>query len=105
MQFITTNETELVIQDLNPFLSYSVSVAATNAAGMGDYSSEVMVEGKISLHVLILINIYLYTISAVLESHFEFFQIFFSGSINCKEWIVSLYMTWFLSRDELTKLN
>lgn len=102
MQFITTNETELVIQDLNPFLSYSVSVAATNAAGMGDYSSEVTVEGKISLHVLILIK---YTISAVLESRFEFFQIFFSGSINCKEWIVSLYVTWFLSRDELTKLN
>ena len=61
MQFITTNETELVIQDLNPFLSYSVSVAATNAAGMGDYSSEVTVGGKISVNVTvysIYLNVY-----------------------------------------------
>lgn len=35
-----------MIQDLDPFLSYSVSVAAINAAGMGDYSNEVTLESK-----------------------------------------------------------
>lgn len=38
-----------MIQGLDPFLSYSISVAASNAAGMGDYSNEVTVEGKISV--------------------------------------------------------
>ena len=46
VKFLTANTTELVIQDLDPLLSYSISVAATNAAGMGDYSNEVTVESK-----------------------------------------------------------
>lgn len=49
VQYITTNETQLVIQGLDPFLSYSISVAASNDAGIGEYSNKVTVEGKISL--------------------------------------------------------
>ena len=47
-QFLTTNETELVIQDLDPGLSYSVSVAANNAAGRGNYTDDVTVGCKCS---------------------------------------------------------
>ena len=46
LQFLTTNETEVVIQDLDPGLSYSVSVAANNAAGRGSYSDDVTVGCK-----------------------------------------------------------
>lgn len=56
VQFITTNETELVIQGLDPLLSYSISVAASNAAGMGLYSNDVTVKSKISeLKIFVLI--------------------------------------------------
>ena len=42
-QFLTTNEMAIVIQDLDPGLSYSVSVAA---AGRGSYSDDVTVGCK-----------------------------------------------------------
>lgn len=45
-----------MIQGLDPFLTYSVSVAASNAAGTGDYSNEVTVEGKNSA-LYLLINV------------------------------------------------
>ena len=45
-QFFTTNETEIVINDLNPILKYSISVASNTADGIGNYSSEVTVECK-----------------------------------------------------------
>ena len=45
-QFHTTTDTEVVIRDLDPGHIYSVSVAAKNAAGRGDYSNEVTVECK-----------------------------------------------------------
>lgn len=46
LHFISTNETEVVIQDLNPVLNYSVSVAANTVAGRGNYSNEVSVGCK-----------------------------------------------------------
>ena len=45
-QFLSTNETELMIHDLNPVLKYSVSVATNSVAGLGNFSSEVSVESK-----------------------------------------------------------
>ena len=45
-RFLTTVETELVISDLDPVLSYSVSVAANNAAGRGNFSNKVTVGCK-----------------------------------------------------------
>ena len=48
-RFSTTTGTEVVVQDLQPGLRYSVSVAANNAGGRGDYTSEVTVECKCCL--------------------------------------------------------
>ena len=45
-QYFTTNETGVVIQDLDPGLSYSASVAANNDAGRGSYSDDVTVGCK-----------------------------------------------------------
>ena len=45
-QYFTTNETDVVIQDLDPGLSYSASVAANNDAGSGSYSDDVTVGCK-----------------------------------------------------------
>ena len=45
-KFRTTNQTELVIHDLDLGLRYTVSVAANNAAGRGNYTDEVTVECK-----------------------------------------------------------
>ena len=45
-RFRTTTETELVVEDLEPGLRYSVSVAANNAAGRGNYTNNVTVECK-----------------------------------------------------------
>ena len=50
-QFVTSNKTEVVIQDLDPGLSYSVSVAANNAAGRGSYSDDVTVGCKWPHHL------------------------------------------------------
>ena len=41
-----TNEMEVVIRDLDPGLSYAVSVAANNAAGRGSYSDDITVGCK-----------------------------------------------------------
>ena len=43
---LTTNETEVVIQDLDPVLRYSISVAATTVDGVWNYSNEVTVHCK-----------------------------------------------------------
>ena len=45
-RFHTTTGTELVVEDLEPGLRYSVSVAANNAAGRGNYTNNVTVECK-----------------------------------------------------------
>ena len=45
-QSMTTNETEIVIKDLDPMLRYSVSVASNTATLIGNYSSEATVECK-----------------------------------------------------------
>ena len=44
--FVTTNATEVVISDLDPVTSYSLAVAANNAAGIGSYSEEITVGCK-----------------------------------------------------------
>ena len=54
LKFLTANTTKVVIHDLDPLLSYSISVAATNAAGMGDYSNEVTVESKCFFKIKVL---------------------------------------------------
>ena len=45
-QFLTTNKTEIVINDLDPILRYSIAVASNTADDIGNYSSEVTVECK-----------------------------------------------------------
>ena len=58
IQFLTSNETDVVIQDLDPGLSYSVSVAANNAAGRGSYSDEITVGCKwLNISIIIYIHV------------------------------------------------
>ena len=45
-QYLTTNETDVAIQDLDPSHSYSASVTANNDAGRGSYSDDVNVGCK-----------------------------------------------------------
>jgi hypothetical protein len=45
-RLLTTKETEMVIWNLDPGVSYSISVAANNGAGRGNYTNEVIVECK-----------------------------------------------------------
>ena len=45
-KFLTTNKTEIVINNLDPILRYSIAVASNTADGIGNYSSEVTVECK-----------------------------------------------------------
>ena len=40
VRYLTTNETEVVVKYLDPSLSYSISVAANNGVGRGNYSME-----------------------------------------------------------------
>ena len=46
VRYLTTNETEVVVKYLDPSLSYSISVAANNGAGRGNYSEIMMMECK-----------------------------------------------------------
>ena len=43
---IETNETNLVISDLDPRIAYGVSVAARNRAGLGNFTEEALTECK-----------------------------------------------------------
>ena len=43
---IETNETSLVISDLDPRITYGVSVAARNRAGLGNFTEEALTECK-----------------------------------------------------------
>ena len=43
---IETNETCLIISDLDPRITYGVSVAARNIAGLGNFTEEVVTECK-----------------------------------------------------------
>ena len=95
--FLTTNDTEMVIRDLNPVTSYSVSVAANNEAGRGNFTKEVTVGCKfdwanfgqfhISAWVFILLDSFLYY--AVFENCN--FKLFLSGHIICQQWVVSCH--------------
>ena len=60
-QFVDTNQTEVVIRDLNPVLGYAVSVGANTVAGIGNYSNEVTVGCKCLLHTYILNSMYKYS--------------------------------------------
>ena len=44
--FLTTNKTNVVLRDLDPNFSYSISVVAMNGAGRGNYTDEVTVDCK-----------------------------------------------------------
>ena len=63
IQSMTTNETETVIEDLNPILRYSVSVASNTATLIGNYSSEATVECKFYMHVKHLSKVSVYATS------------------------------------------
>ena len=43
---IETNETSLVISDLDPRITYGESVAARNRAGLGNFTEEALTECK-----------------------------------------------------------
>ncbi len=43
---IETNQTSYVVTGLNPGISYAISVAAKNRAGIGPYSEDIVVEIK-----------------------------------------------------------
>lgn len=44
--FVEVNETNYVISGLDPSFPYAVSVAGKNAAGVGNFSEEVIIGGK-----------------------------------------------------------
>ena len=46
VRYLTTNETEVMVQYLDPNFSYSISVAANNGIGRGNYTDEIIVECK-----------------------------------------------------------
>ena len=89
-RFRTTTGTELVVQGLEPGLKYSVSVAANNAAGRGNYTNNITVECKCSsvfASSLYCALIYIFTVT-----EHSGFQLFLSGPVGfvCDGWRVSL---------------
>ena len=110
----------MVIQDLDPGLSYSVSVAANNPAGRGSYSDEITVGCKRlnclicmcppprthAIRPLILgmcarrresLETILHVSKDSITSHIAVFencrfQLFLSGRFVCQEWVVSCNM-------------
>ena len=55
-RLLTTKETEVVIWNLDPGVSYSISVAANNGAGRGNYTKEVIVECKCFVNECLVIS-------------------------------------------------
>ena len=56
-RYLATNETEVMVQYLDPSFSYSISVAANNGVGRGNYTDEIIVQCKChSDHCLVILE-------------------------------------------------
>ena len=76
-----------MITDLNPTAEYCVGVAASTAAGVGNYSQSLL-PGKIERTKA---YSYLRIFFIIVAVHTNFlFQVHFHGVHNCPQWVVSL---------------
>ena len=87
----SSENSQLVISNLDPRLKYCVGIAASTMAGTGNYSATVKVQCKRTTDSIKLTFLLICLNFFFLVYINSLFQLRFSGIDNCVDWVVSPY--------------